>query len=526
MTPTTFETPSSMCGATTPIASSSIVPDSITKRHLLSTSSTPEHRTRLPLLRDYANDESNSEDAFLIDEEEEEIIAHTKQNLSSRLSPELDSKRSTHGDTNDSIKTKSSSLSNHSLDSFLQSYTSEDNYSFQEIIDSASAKLKQKFAVLYKEEERSRERLAEILQLPSIEQQLMLANNEEERCRMRPIETWKYENKNSIMYIPDGVELSVEEQRKMSERRQTIQHHATRLTVNPFGSGEIKSKEHKHSSESGNSALSSKLQDPKQSPAEVSGLHPYGASGSGFRLVTTPSPCPGEAFSPLMTWGEIEGTPFRLDGLDTPLVHHSSGSGFDGNLNTSSSTSSSFRINATPRREVIAHELAERIGDKMRAQKQKAMDVARRNIGGSVGNDSCMASLPLTPSNRGSRRERLASMSPAAQRLATNKLGVRMTPIECKSPSILTPHRTTPKVGLNSSSKLKEAIGKRKEDARDNSCTPMRKPLVSRGQSTKSMEETQQVQNKQGEVPVSSTSTLTDDLLNIPNQRLRASDFF
>lgn len=40
-----------------------------------------------------------------------------------------------------------------------------------------------------------------------------------------------------------------------------------------------------------------------------------------YSFVATPSPRPGEMAgeSPLMTWGEIEGTPFRLDGGDTPL---------------------------------------------------------------------------------------------------------------------------------------------------------------------------------------------------------------
>ncbi|GBP70075.1 Splicing factor ESS-2 homolog [Eumeta japonica] len=44
-------------------------------------------------------------------------------------------------------------------------------------------------------------------------------------------------------------------------------------------------------------------------------------NGSDHGFVATPSPHPGDGpdSSPLMTWGEIEGTPFRLDGGDTPL---------------------------------------------------------------------------------------------------------------------------------------------------------------------------------------------------------------
>lgn len=36
----------------------------------------------------------------------------------------------------------------------------------------------------------------------------------------------------------------------------------------------------------------------------------------------------GVADSPLMTWGEIESTPFRLDGSDTPYVERNHGPSF------------------------------------------------------------------------------------------------------------------------------------------------------------------------------------------------------
>ena len=39
---------------------------------------------------------------------------------------------------------------------------------------------------------------------------------------------------------------------------------------------------------------------------------------NGFKLVGTPSPAPGVDESPLMTWGEIEGTPELLAPSMTP----------------------------------------------------------------------------------------------------------------------------------------------------------------------------------------------------------------
>ncbi|CAC5425337.1 DGCR14 [Mytilus coruscus] len=41
---------------------------------------------------------------------------------------------------------------------------------------------------------------------------------------------------------------------------------------------------------------------------------------NGYGFVDTPSPAPGVDESPLMTWGEIEGTPFRLDLADAILA--------------------------------------------------------------------------------------------------------------------------------------------------------------------------------------------------------------
>lgn len=42
----------------------------------------------------------------------------------------------------------------------------------------------------------------------------------------------------------------------------------------------------------------------------------------GFGFIRSPSPSPSLLGSPLMTWGQIEGTPFRLDGSDTPISRY------------------------------------------------------------------------------------------------------------------------------------------------------------------------------------------------------------
>ena len=70
--------------------------------------------------------------------------------------------------------------------------------------------------------------------------------------------------------------------------------------------------------------------------------------------------------SPFMTWGEIEGTPFRLDGSDTPVP---------------ATPIKPFRMMGTSKRERLALELAEKVSQRYRDKKQKAIEAARSHLG-------------------------------------------------------------------------------------------------------------------------------------------------
>ena len=60
-----------------------------------------------------------------------------------------------------------------------------------------------------------------------------------------------------------------------------------------------------------------------------------------------------------MTWGEIDGTPFRLDGGGTPLINRTPGP--------------VFKMPAIPRRDEIAMQLAEKASKAHRAKKEAAL---------------------------------------------------------------------------------------------------------------------------------------------------------
>lgn len=121
---------------------------------------------------------------------------------------------------------------------------------------------------------------------------------------------------------------------------------------------------------------------------------------AGYGFVVTPSPMPGAYGdeSPMMTWGQIEGTPFCLDaGNETPRV---------------TSGGPSFKIAEPPPRERLAMELVEKNAAQHRKKKSEALETINRNFAS-------------TSTNKQSKDLLVSSMSPAAQRLLSNRLGIQ-----------------------------------------------------------------------------------------------------
>ncbi|KAK9500430.1 hypothetical protein O3M35_001696 [Rhynocoris fuscipes] len=265
--------------------------------------------------------------------------------------------------------------SNMSLDEYLGSHTSEDNQSFEEIIAESDLRHRQKYPWLYKEENLEK---TDKLALTSTESNV--------DKRPKELDTWSYKDKNYIMYVPDGVDLTPEEKVEMAKSKQEIVYSNTRLKVNPFDETENKERiqDMAHSQAK---SLDGKIGvDGKELVTETPKIN-------GFSFVKTPSPAPGVSESPLMTWGEIEGTPFRLDGGDTPLR---------------TSAGLSYFVPEPPKRERLALKLADKVGERHRDQKKKAIEAARRQL-----------TSPLT---RPGSLDRLQMLSPAAKKFASSHL--------------------------------------------------------------------------------------------------------
>ncbi|GFN99431.1 Dgcr14-like protein [Plakobranchus ocellatus] len=365
------------------------------------------------------------------------------------------------------------------LDTFLARNTSEDSASFADILRESELKHRHKHQWLFDKEKEHLAEHKEMLALPSIEEQAMIMD------KPTHLNTWKYQNKNTVMYVPQGVELSAKELIEAQKHKpREIVHENTRFHYTPFSN--IKHKEAMQKAASfkalinhGKIGHDGKEVQPDQSPKV-----------NGFSFVGTPSPAPGaQGESPMMTWGELDSTPARLDPNSDDTL-------------PSATPGPVFRIPAVPRRDRLALELSEKASKAHRAKKEEALKQVTRRF----ASPSQASKLGL------SSAERLNSMSPAAQRLASKRLGIRTstdkalqasyTPSPSSSPR-LTPRGRTPNRTPTPGSKRSRAASLPGSPAT---------PSSERGSVTPRQQQ---------------SPSLTDHLLNLPKRgRKSAADFF
>ncbi|XP_046330560.2 splicing factor ESS-2 homolog [Haliotis rufescens] len=274
-----------------------------------------------------------------------------------------------------------------SLDRYLARNTSEDNASFMEILKEGERKHREKHAWMYDKEEKQEMEHEQKLALPSIEEQAMIEPGSGR------VDTWKYKPQNALMYVPDGESLSAKELIELQKHKpREIIHENTRFQFNPHNIVKSKQQMQEAASYKALANLGKIGHDGKEILPSMS------PNVNGYGFVATPSPAPGVDDSPMMTWGEIESTPYRLDGGGTPLP---------------STPGPVFKIPAIPKRDQLALELAEKASKAHRDKKQNAIKQVTRNL-----------SSP-SPKFAMSTTDRVNSMSPAAQRLVSKKLGIK-----------------------------------------------------------------------------------------------------
>lgn len=348
------------------------------------------------------------------------------------------------------------SIPNVNLDKFLANYTSEDNASFEEVMETIAKREKAKYPWLFVDETEANKQITDALTLPSIEEQ---ASDDK---RPAGLLTWPFKNKNTVMFYPEGAEMNQGELDKQTQAKTLIHKDNTRFVKDPF------SKVVNQSSVADAATFQASL---NKGHVGVDGkeLSINGPQINGYGMVPmTPTPTPSALNdTPLMTWGEIEGTPFRLDLPDTPSeIRFVAGT-------------PQFRIPETPARDVLCHQLADKLESRHRGKKQKnkGLDKSHSNFGAS----------PKTSFDR------INSMSPAARNLATTKLGIA----KIGDASLRASYSPSPRI--------------------------LASPALSRTARTPNLTPTPS--SSRAATPKSSAASLTDDLLTLP-PRPKASDFF
>ncbi|XP_005990218.1 splicing factor ESS-2 homolog [Latimeria chalumnae] len=332
------------------------------------------------------------------------------------------------------------------LDHFLARNTSEDNASFDQIMEQAKEREKLKHAWLYEAEEEFKQRHDDNLALPSAEMQALESGK-------AGVETWAYKAKNVLMYYPEGMKSE-----DVFKKPREVIHKNTRFQGDLFSKAVSKSQLQQAA------ALNAQFKQGKVGPDGKELIPQESPKVNGYGFMATPSPAPGVTDSPLMTWGEIEGTPFRLEGSETPRVERTPGP--------------AFKIPEPGRRERLGLKMANELAAKNRAKKQEALRKVTENL------------ASLTPKGLS------PVMSPALQRLV-NRTTSKYTDKALRASYTPSPvHQATPG--------CKTPVG------------------VSRTPSTGTP--TQGVGLLQTLV-TQDPSSITDDLLQLPKRR-KASDFF
>ena len=181
-------------------------------------------------------------------------------------------------------ETASSTVPNVSLDNFLAKNTSEDNASFEKIMEESKLRIKEKFAWLFQAEDEQGKKQDQNLALPNCEEQVLNAIDD----KPYNLDSWTYKSRNALMYVPNGVELSAKELIEgKGKKNRVIRHENTRFDGDPFNSVSCKAALNEAATEHANI----KKQVGKiGADGKVEAATP---KVQGYGFVATPSPAPG-----------------------------------------------------------------------------------------------------------------------------------------------------------------------------------------------------------------------------------------
>lgn len=290
-----------------------------------------------------------------------------------------------------------------SLDQFFRRYTSEDNDSFTKILEKVNRKRKERFGYLTEGEKE------EVEAIEDVKRDRITDGYGTSYQPPSTLESWKYTAKNLLMYHPtDRGEAPLTEEElavrmKGLEKeisRSNTRFHGKMMDSRPKDDGTFEvlytpiagATPVPMSDRYGDKSKKYDLDDLRRTPNPFY-VESAKKADNGYSFVKTPSPAPGADESPFITWGEIEGTPLRLEMEETPIDIGGSGDG------------PQYRIPCPPVRDEKAHSLSREAARKLRER-------------------SKMFQKPPLPSpvRGGSASPSARTLSPAAQKFVRNAI--------------------------------------------------------------------------------------------------------
>ncbi|XP_068637822.1 uncharacterized protein [Aristolochia californica] len=330
--------------------------------------------------------------------------------LVSSLAPTPSDSEKTPSNLPRDLSSRGESLSNGSvdvslsLDEFFRRYTSEDNDSFSKIMEKVNRKRKERYGYLMDGEK-------EDVKVPKTQKRDRITDGYGTSDQpVSTLDSWKYAAKNLLMYdstCRDEAPLTEEERAERLKgltkeiNRSSTRFHGKMLDSRPKEEENVAILYTPVAGSTPAVVLFADREAERSKKYDLEDLrktpNPFYAesnkkSDNGFSFVRTPSPAPGVDGSPFITWGEIEGTPLRLEPEDTPI---DIGSG-DG---------PHFKIPNQPPRDLKAHSLSRDAARKLRERSKMFQKPP----------------LP-SPARGGSMSPSVRTLSPAAQKFVRNAI--------------------------------------------------------------------------------------------------------
>ena len=257
------------------------------------------------------------------------------------------------------------------LDDFLSKHNGEDNASFEEILKKEQLKHKQKYWWVFDEVKKAEQAN---LALTDGKKPLALTSGPKPLAIKAPTPLALHCVAPPALEDKEPIRDGAENFRAPKE----IRHDNTRFRV-PLSKPIV------------NAAIDAGSETPVASSSTEKNAY-----------LTTPSMEPGEDLTPLMTWGQIQGTPMVLGPTDTPI---------------DLSSIQEFKIPEPQEREKVARKMDVKLRKRKREQERKRRQSLSRRRNSSIRGTPRNLSALRRSSKRGGG---LASMSPAARRLASN----------------------------------------------------------------------------------------------------------